>query len=316
MGVRATHDVASDAVRELVGRLGLDAPFEARPGADLVVAEEQGRDLPEPGRLLRAADGWFHPGPPTTWDDFTAMAVALGAPVGTQPEGERLPDVSGLRIDALDAEAAAWRLPATAVRTGPAAPSVLPDADGSRVAGADVAILGTAWAAPLVGRLLVLLGARVTRVDDPRRDDPFPLASHLAAGTTRVAPDLTRAEGRDALFVLLGRADLLVDGYTPRVLANVGLGDDVLAREYPRLAYLRIAAFADDDRPGYGLAAECRGGWAARTDPPRLGRSSIADPVAGCIAALHAAALLATVGGRARISLEGAVGHLLAREAA
>ncbi len=305
-------DRVAAAVHALVADLGIDTPREALPGADLVAAEEQGRELSEPGRLLRAADGWFHPGPPTVWADFTALATSLGArpPVAT----DDLPDVSSLTVDALDAEAAAWLLPATAVRPGPAVAPTIPEADGSGVAGARVALLGTAWAAPLVGRLLTMLGAHVVRIDDPRREDPFPLASLLATGQERFAVDLSTPAGRDALAALLATVDLLVDGYTPRVLANAGLGDDVLDREFPRVARLRIAAFADDDRPGYGLAAECRGGWAARTDPPRLGRSSVADPVAGCLGALHAVALLAGGGGQARVSLEGAVGHLLARE--
>ncbi|MDQ1429936.1 MAG: hypothetical protein QOF40_538, partial [Actinomycetota bacterium] len=70
-------------------------------------------------------------------------------------------------------------------------------------------------------------------------------------------------------------------------------------------------------RPGYGPAAEARGGWAARHDPPRLGRSSLADPVAGLIGALTAVDLLTAgaPGARARVSLEGAVGQLLAAEA-
>jgi crotonobetainyl-CoA:carnitine CoA-transferase CaiB-like acyl-CoA transferase len=79
---------------------------------------------------------------------------------------------------------------------------------------------------------------------------------------------------------------------------------------------LRVAAFADTDRPGYGPAAEARGGWAARHAPPRLGRTSVADPVAGMVGAVTAVALLraAEPGATARISLEGAVGRLLARE--
>ena len=58
---------------------------------------------------------------------------------------------------------------------------------------------------------------------------------------------------------------------------------------------LRVAAFVDGDRPGYGPAAEARGGWAARHDPPRLARSSVADPVAGLLGALTAVELLTTV---------------------
>ena len=313
--VQAGCDTATEAVRDLVGRLGFAPPPEALPGADLVVAEELGLELPRPGRLLRAADGWFHPGPPTAWAEFTTMAQSLGASPASASDG--LPDVSMLTVDALDAEAAAWFLPATAVRTARAAAPAVPElGDVSVVREARVALLGTAWAAPLVGLLLVRLGADVVRVDDPRRDDPFPLAARLAANQERIHPDLTSTTGRDELVTRLGHVDLLVDGFTPRVLANAGMGDDVLAAELPQLARLRIAAFADTDRPGYGLAAECRGGWAARTDPPQLGRSSVADPVAGCLGALHAVALLGARSGTARISLEGAVGHLLATEAA
>jgi crotonobetainyl-CoA:carnitine CoA-transferase CaiB-like acyl-CoA transferase len=86
----------------------------------------------------------------------------------------------------------------------------------------------------------------------------------------------------------------------------------------PHLSVLRGAAFVDGDRPGYGPAAEARGGWAARHDPPRLARSSVADPVAGLIGALTVVEMLTTgrPGARARVSLEGAVGHLLERERA
>jgi len=315
--VAGTRAVADDrvttAVHALVADLAIDAPPEALPGADLVVAAEQRHELPEPGRLLRAADGWFHPGPPTAWADFTAMTVALGAGPPVAPDG--LPDLAALTIDALDAEAAAWLLPATAVRADPAAAprvAAVPTSPSASVAGARVAVLGTAWATPLVGLLLARLGVDVVRVDDPRREDPFPLATRLARGQQRMGLDLATSSGRAGLRSLLARVDLLVDGYTPRVLANAGLGDEVLDREFPHVARLRVAAFAHSDRPGYGLAAECRGGWAARTDPPTLGRSSVADPVAGCLGAREAVALLCAGGGTARVTLEGAVGHLLA----
>jgi hypothetical protein len=95
------------------------------------------------------------------------------------------------------------------------------------------------------------------------------------------------------------------------VLANAGLG--VRARRT-----VSIAAFAREDRPGYGIGAECRGGWAARYDPPRLGRVSVADPVAGLLAALVAVDVVTTDAPRPvreRVALEDAVGHLFAVEA-
>ena len=175
-----------------------------------------------------------------------------------------------------------------------------------------VVVLGTAWAVPLAGFVLSRLGARVTRIENPRRIDPFPLRDMLATGQTRVALDLDDAVDRAAFVALLESADTVIDGNTPRVLANIGLDDDALRRVAPRLSVVRVGAFAHEDRPGYGLAAECRGGWAARSDPPRLARTSVADPVAGLLAALVAVDVLARPGARARVSLEGAVGHLLA----
>jgi crotonobetainyl-CoA:carnitine CoA-transferase CaiB-like acyl-CoA transferase len=79
---------------------------------------------------------------------------------------------------------------------------------------------------------------------------------------------------------------------------------------------VRIAAFATEDRPGYGHAAEARGGWATRYDPPRLGRSSVADPIAGLLAAILAVDVVrrGERSARVRVSLEEAVGLLLDRE--
>jgi crotonobetainyl-CoA:carnitine CoA-transferase CaiB-like acyl-CoA transferase len=178
-------------------------------------------------------------------------------------------------------------------------------------------VLGTAWAVPLTGLVLASLGADVVRIENPRREDPFPLRDVLARGQQRLPLDIETPRGHDRLLAQLTRADLLVDGNTPRVLANVGLGDDALRTLAPALAIVRIAAFANEDRPGYGLAAECRGGWASRHHPPRLGRTSVADPVAGLLAAVVAVDSLTGRrggGGRARVALEEAVGLLLASE--
>jgi crotonobetainyl-CoA:carnitine CoA-transferase CaiB-like acyl-CoA transferase len=242
------------------------------------------------------------------------MVVALGAVPGR--DGDVLPDLGALATEAIDAEAGAWMLPAVAVRAAPARPDAVPAPVDPDVAGATVVVLGTAWATPLVGLVLAQLGARVVRVEHPGRPDPFPLHDRLVHGQERLALDLGRPADRDRFAALLDDADLLVDGHTPRVLANADLGPATLTTEYPRLSVVRIAALADDDRPGYGPAAEARGGWAARHDPPRLGRSSLADPVAGMIGALTAVDRLTAraAGARARVSLEGAVGYLLEAE--
>ena len=311
---RAGVAAAERALVALAGRLGRPVPPEARVGADLRERSSLSLPWPDRARLLPTADGWVHPGPPTAWSTFTDMAVSLGAP----PPGDdtELPDLTALAADAVDAEAAAWLLPAVAVRHRPAPADPLPVITRRDLGGATVVVLGTAWATPLVGLVLAELGAQVVKVEDPGRPDPFPLRARLARGQEQLPLDLGVGADRNRLQRLLARADLLVEGHPPRVLANAGLGDDALRVAAPRLSRLRIAAFVDDDRPGYGPAAEARGGWGARHDPPRLGRSSVADPVAGLLGALTAVALVTTrhPGARARVSLEGAVGHLLQRE--
>jgi hypothetical protein len=305
---------AQRVTRQLCDRLGLAHLPVSRPGAELVARAAQGRPWPHPGTLLRAADGWVHPGPSTVWPTFVAMAVSLGAPV---PPGAPLPDLRDLPAEVVDAEAGHWLLPAAAVRAAAAPAASL--AWSSRpldVDGATVVVLGSAWAAPLAGMALARLGARVVRVENPRRPDPFPLRDALMAGCEAVSLDLDAPRDRSTFADLLTRADLLVDANTPRVLANLALDHGALRELNPALRVLRISALAREDRPGYGFVAESRGGWAARHDPPRLGRTSVADPVAGLLAAGVGAALVTAhgPGSRARVSLEDAVGLLLEQE--
>jgi hypothetical protein len=305
MSTRCAHRVgvalARREVDHLAAQLDLPLPVEARPGADLAARSRRRIVWPVDAPLLRTADGWVHPGPPTAWSAFVDMVTALGA---------SWPVLDALSSDEIDAEAAAWMLPAAAVRSAPAAPDPVPDLTGTSIAGASVVLFGTAWATPLVGRVLAGLGARVVKVEHPLRPDPFPLRDDLARGQEIVALDLGAPRDRDEIAALVETADLLVAGHPPRVLANAGI---VAAAT---TAVLQMAAFTDSDRPGYGPAAEAHGGWAARHDPPRLARTSVADPIAGMVGAVTAVHLL-TVGtacGRARVSLEGAVGRLLDRE--
>jgi hypothetical protein len=298
--------IARRELDELAERLGIALPPAARPGADLAVRTDRQLPWPPPAVLLPAGDGWVHPGPDTAWPAFIEMALALGA---TPPAvGAIWPSLVELTVDVLDAEATAWMLPAVAVRRTPSAPDPLPELAAAALTDATVVVLGTAWATPLVGLVLAQLGARVVRIEHPARPDPFPLREALVRGQEVVALDLGVVRERDRCAAIVARADLVVVGHPPRVLSNAGL--------VPGCPVLHVAAFVDHDGPGYGPAAEARGGWAARHDPPRLARTSVADPVAGMVGALAAADLVTsgTAGASARVSLEGAVGRLLDRE--
>jgi hypothetical protein len=290
--------LARRELADLAARLDIAVPPEARPGADLLVRSRRGVVWPVPAPLLRAADGWVHPGPPTAWASFVDMVTALGA---------SWPDLEGLTIAEIDREAEAWMLPAAAVRATPAVADPVPELTITGIAGATVVLFGTAWATPLLGHVLASRGARVVKVEHPHRPDPFPLRDELVRGQVVVGLDLGVAAERDAVAGLVEHADLVVEGHPPRVLANAGIE--------PPSAVLRIGAFAASARPGYGPGAEAHGGWAARHDPPRLARTSVADPVAGLVGAVTAVHLLTTKErAHARVSLEGAVGRLLERE--
>jgi hypothetical protein len=299
--VGVAHVGVARARRELVdlaARLDIAVPPEARPGADLLVRSRRGVVWPVPAPLVRAADGWVHPGPPTAWASFVDMVTALGA---------SWPDLEGLTVDEIDWEAEAWMLPAAAVRATPAVADPVPELTTTVIAGATVVLFGTAWATPLLGHVLASLGARVVKVEHPRRPDPFPLGDELVRGQLVLGLDLGVPAERDAVAGLVEHADLVVEGHPPRVLANADIE--------PGGAVLRIGAFTASDRPGYGPGAEAHGGWAARHDPPRLARTSVADPVAGLVGAVTAVHLLTTKErAHARVSLEGAVGRLLERE--
>jgi hypothetical protein len=87
---RAGVALARRELDELATRLGIPLPEEARPGADLLARSRQGVVWPAPAPLVRASDGWVHPGPPTAWSSFVDMVTALGA---------AWPDLDGLSVD-------------------------------------------------------------------------------------------------------------------------------------------------------------------------------------------------------------------------
>ena len=142
------------------------------------------------------------------------------------------------------------------------------------------------------------------KVEHPRRCAPFPLRDELVQGQVVVGLDLGVPAERDAVAGLVEHADLVVEGHPPRVLANAGI------EPRPARSLLRIGAFAASTVPGTARGAEAHGGWAARHDPPRLARTSVADPVAGLVGAVTSVHLLTTKSSatHTRVSLEGAVG--------
>ncbi|WP_370651594.1 CoA transferase, partial [Frankia sp. Cj3] len=125
-------------------------------------------------------------------------------------------------------------------------PAALPFAD------LRVCDLTAFWAGPIVGYVLALLGADVIKVESVSRPDgmrmrgarPFredlwwetgPSYHGGNAGKRGTTLDLGSKEGRELLLELVSRSDILVENFTPRVMASWGLTYDVLRAARPDL---------------------------------------------------------------------------------
>jgi crotonobetainyl-CoA:carnitine CoA-transferase CaiB-like acyl-CoA transferase len=163
-------------------------------------------------------------------------------------------------------------------------------------------------AGPYCAKLLVDLGAEVTKIESPsgdplRRWGPFPgvvpdpnksgLFEYLNAGKQGVTLDLESDASTAAS--LIAHADLLVDGMRPGTLDGFGLDPDSLRTLNPDLVVVRISDFGQNgplrDRDATPLTVQAAAGWVNNRDPNRpsvQAGARISEYVAGGYAALGA----------------------------
>jgi crotonobetainyl-CoA:carnitine CoA-transferase CaiB-like acyl-CoA transferase len=169
-------------------------------------------------------------------------------------------------------------------------------------------------AGPYCTKLLVDLGADVTKIEPPsgdplRRWGPFPrgvphpdksgLFEYLNAGKLGATLDLE--SDAPAVGSLIAQADLLVDGMRPGTLDRVGLDVHALEALNPDLVVVRISDFGQHgplrDRVATPLTMQAASGWINRRDPDRppvQAGARISEYVAGSYAALGALSALRT----------------------
>lgn len=156
-------------------------------------------------------------------------------------------------------------IPTTAPPPARAAPPRLP------LEGLRVIDLATVIAVPYMAALLSDLGAEVIKIESPHKLDPTRqgvMTTYLDndtrvdainrsgmfqvvnRGKRSVVLDLSRPEGRELLAGLIARSDIVVDNFTPRVMAGWGLGPDQLLAMNPRLVGL--------SNTGYGATGPWR----------------------------------------------------------
>ena len=120
----------------------------------------------------------------------------------------------------------------------------------------------------VLARLLLDLGARLIKVEDPKGGDPMrrvpPLVGDTGAafaamypGAESVALDLRTPEGAEGLLDLVAGADVLVETFRPGTMKKWNLGVDRLRSLNPGLVYLSMSSWGmgpeGSTRVGYDL---------------------------------------------------------------
>jgi len=174
--------------------------------------------------------------------------------------------------------------------------------------------LSHVMAGPTSARMLADMGADVIKVekadggDDTRRMLPPDIKGEPAAymmmnrNKRGIVLDLKKPAGRAALKRLLKDADVLIENYRHDTLDKLGLGYEVLHKEFPGLIYCAVSGFGRSgpyaEQGGYDLIAQGMSGLMSITGegpgrPPVKVGSPACDITAGIIAAMAISAAYA-----------------------
>jgi crotonobetainyl-CoA:carnitine CoA-transferase CaiB-like acyl-CoA transferase len=110
------------------------------------------------------------------------------------------------------------------------------------LAGLRVLDLTRVLAGPVSTRLLAGLGADVLRVDPPDWEEPA-LVPDMTLGKRSARLDASTPDGLGALIELLRSTDVIVHGYRPEALEQLGLGEKVRRETRPGLVDVSLDAY-------------------------------------------------------------------------
>jgi crotonobetainyl-CoA:carnitine CoA-transferase CaiB-like acyl-CoA transferase len=175
--------------------------------------------------------------------------------------------------------------------------------------------LAHVMAGPTCGRMLADMGADVIKVervpggDDTRRDriasDGPEGDSHAFMMMNRnkrgVAIDLKSTAGKEILWRLLAKADVVIENYRHDTMAKLGFGYETLHERFPQLVYCAVSGFGRTgpyaERGGFDLIAQGMSGLMSITGegpgrPPVKVGAPATDITAGLLAAMGVVAAL------------------------
>jgi crotonobetainyl-CoA:carnitine CoA-transferase CaiB-like acyl-CoA transferase len=193
--------------------------------------------------------------------------------------------------------------------------------------GIKVLDLSRVLAGPLATMMLGDMGASVLKVERPEGGDetrgwgpPFDergeSAYYLSVNRNKLGAAIDLSDPRDKALIqrLLAAADVVVENFRAGSLERLGLSQEMIRVQYPRLVWCTIAGFrSEEGRPGYDFVVQAESGWMSITgDPagaPMKHGVALADVMAGKDAAIAILAALVErartgVGRHVRVSLQ------------
>jgi crotonobetainyl-CoA:carnitine CoA-transferase CaiB-like acyl-CoA transferase len=193
------------------------------------------------------------------------------------------------------------------------------------LAGLRVLEMGQLLAGPFTGAILGYFGAEVIKVEppggDPIRgwrvlDDEGTSFWWRSLGRNKkcISLDLREEQGRALARRLAGRADVLIENFSPGVMERWGMGPEQLRELNPGLVYARISGYGQDGpyagRPGFASVCEGISGFRYLNGHPGEAPVRPNLSIGDTIAALHAS-LGIMMALRARDATPGATGQVI-----
>ncbi len=166
--------------------------------------------------------------------------------------------------------------------------------------------VGQLLAGPFTGSILAYYGAEVIKVEPPGTGDPLRTWRILDEDGTSfwwrslgrnkkcITANLRSEQGRELVYRLARKCDVLVENFRPGVMEKWGLGPADLWADNPGLIYARISGYGQDgpyaSKPGFASVCEGFGGLryvnGKPGEAPMRPNLSLGDTVAGLHTAL------------------------------
>jgi crotonobetainyl-CoA:carnitine CoA-transferase CaiB-like acyl-CoA transferase len=181
--------------------------------------------------------------------------------------------------------------------------------------GIRVVEIGAMWAGPYAARIMADLGAEVIKIEGPRKPEPVRFGFYAAndpgekpwergghfqkfgRNKRSLVLDITQPRGRELMYALLRKTDVLIENNTPRVRKVLGIDHETLAREAPNLVVVSMPGFGDSgpyrDYLAFGIQIEGFTGVTSVTGyddgtPPIRSAIPYGDPVAALYGSMTA----------------------------